>query len=558
MAMALAACSTRQRLSEMSPDGAIHFMEKLLFQIYEHFDEQDLIDVTFKLSNPTSLITAHRLILSAASPYFKQLFKSEDGICPLIEITDMDSDTFERLITFCYTGKTIVTIENVDRMLKAALILQLEEVVLNCVDFLIDHITDYTLARAYALESEAQCELLSAKIFEYEIENFINVIQSPEFLNFDANKLQTILERDDLNITSERDAFDAIKRWYEHDASSRKQKLPDLMSYLRLTQFNTNFIMENIHPLPGCQFTALEAVSWVNVPSTRKAISLRCTRPRQRIADAFLALNFESGIIFQYNKTDDLWQKWVDIKMDAVDVQAILMDDNLIFIGGTRNGKAIDEVSSWNFKNTLFQRLPPMNQPRYLHSVVELNSKIYAVGGQGANDEILQSVEMYTASDGWKSINSMSTPRAFVTAVVLNEKIYVIGGRHGDTLKSVECYDPTKNSWTQCADMNEKHSNAGASVHNGQIFVVGGFHDDDSLTVERYDPQRNEWTKICSLNIKCQRPGCISIYNQLWAVGGNYKDFVSVYDEQNDKWIDKKPIPKNGYYYCFTAPKCLL
>ncbi|XP_067641721.1 kelch-like protein 5 [Eurosta solidaginis] len=557
MAMALAACSKRQRLSEMSSDGAVHFMEKLLFQIYEHFDEQDLIDVTFKLSNPTSFITAHRLILSATSPYFKQLFKSEEGICPLIEITDIDSDTFERLITFCYTGKTLITIENVDRMLKAALILQLKEVVVNCVYFLMDHITDYTLERAYALETEAQCELLSAKIFEYEIGNFMNVIQSSEFLNFDANKLQTILEHDDLNITSERDAFDVIKRWYEHDASARKQKLSDLMSYLRLTQFDTNFIMENIHPLPGCQVTALKAVSWVNVPSTRKTISLRFTRPRPRIAEAFLALNFKSGIIFQYNKTDDLWQKWVDIKMD-ISEEVILMDDNLIFIGGSRNNKAIDEVRCWNFKTKLFQRLPPMNQPRYVHSVVELNSKIYAVGGKGANDEILQSVEMYTVSDGWKSINSMNTPREYVNAVVLNEKIYVIGGHYGYDLKSVECYDPTTNSWTQCADMNEKHCNQGVSVHNGQIFVVGGWNGKAISTVERYDPQRNEWTKICSLNKECQRPGCISIYSQLWAVGGNNKDFVSVYDEQNDKWIDKKSIPEGGFYYCFTAPKCLL
>ncbi|XP_067641728.1 kelch-like protein 5 isoform X2 [Eurosta solidaginis] len=390
------------------------------------------------------------------------------------------------------------------------------------------------------------------------------VIQSNEFLNFDASKLQTILESDDLNIQTERVAFEAIKLWYEHDASARKQKLSDLISYLRWTQLDTNFIIENIRPLPGCHVVALEAVSWLNIPSIRKTISLRYTSPR-KAEPVFLALNTwggQSRAIFQYDKTDDLWHEWVDIKTDVTKVEVILMDDNLIFIGGTRNDKAIDEVSSWNFNTKIFQRLPSMNQSRYLHYVVELNRKIYAVGGKGANGEILQSVEMYTASDGWKAINSMSTPRAFVNAVVLNEKIYVIGGENSNKLKSVECYDPTTNSWTQCADVNEIHSNPGASVHNGQIFVVGGAHNIDSSTVERYDPQRNEWTKICSLNIKCQRPGCISIYNQLWAVGGYQNwctsNFVSVYDEQNDKWIDKKPIPKDGYYYCFTAPKCLL
>ncbi|XP_067641690.1 kelch-like protein 5 isoform X2 [Eurosta solidaginis] len=565
MAMALA-CGTRQRLSEVNPDGALYFIEKLLFQIYEHFDEQVLVDVTFKFSNPPALITAHRLILSAASPYFRQLFKSEEGICPLIEISDIDSDIFERLITFCYTGKTLITIENVDRMLKAALILQLDEAVANCIDFLMEYITDYTLARAYTFENEVQCALLSAKIYEYEIRNFASVIQSTEFLNFDVTKLQKILESDDLNITTEKEAFKAVKRWYEYDESARKQKVFDLISCLRLSQFHTNFIMENINPLPGCHVLAMEAISWVNVPSTRENVSLRFTSPRPRIAEAFMAFNFwdeDSRTIFQYNTTEDLWQKWVDIKPGVPDVQAIFMDDNLFLIGGIRNNTAINEVNSWNFRTKLFQRLPPMNQPRYLHCVVELNHKVYVVGGKGEDDEILNSVEMYTASDGWESINAMITPRCWATAVVFNEKIYVFGGHDGDDLKSVECYNPITNNWTQCADMNEGHSNPGASVHNGQIFVVGGCNlEEESSTVERYDAQRNEWTRICSLNIGCEKPYCISIYNQLWCVGGGVNnrtsDCVSVYDEQNDKWIDKKPMPEHSFYYCFTVPNALL
>ncbi|XP_067626027.1 kelch-like protein diablo [Eurosta solidaginis] len=200
-------------------------MEKVMFEIYQHFDDQGLIDVTFKLSNPTALITAHRLILSATSPYFKQLFKSEKGICPLIEIRDIDSETFERLIMFCYTGKTLVTVENVDRMLKPALVLQVDDVLAQCVDFLFEHMNDYTLKRAYTLEREAQCALLSEKMLEYEIKNFTSVTESAEFLNFETAKLQTILESDDLNVTTEKCAFAAVQGWYEHGATVRKQAL---------------------------------------------------------------------------------------------------------------------------------------------------------------------------------------------------------------------------------------------------------------------------------------------------------------------------------------------
>ncbi|XP_067641691.1 kelch-like protein 1 isoform X3 [Eurosta solidaginis] len=424
MAMALA-CGTRQRLSEVNPDGALYFIEKLLFQIYEHFDEQVLVDVTFKFSNPPALITAHRLILSAASPYFRQLFKSEEGICPLIEISDIDSDIFERLITFCYTGKTLITIENVDRMLKAALILQLDEAVANCIDFLMEYITDYTLARAYTFENEVQCALLSAKIYEYEIRNFASVIQSTEFLNFDVTKLQKILESDDLNITTEKEAFKAVKRWYEYDESARKQKVFDLISCLRLSQFHTNFIMENINPLPGCHVLAMEAISWVNVPSTRENVSLRFTSPRPRIAEAFMAFNFwdeDSRTIFQYNTTEDLWQKWVDIKPGVPDVQAIFMDDNLFLIGGIRNNTAINEVNSWNFRTKLFQRLPPMNQPRYLHCVVELNHKVYVVGGKGEDDEILNSVEIVLFITSDSQINKLQKMQNRAMRHILNAR----------------------------------------------------------------------------------------------------------------------------------------
>ncbi|XP_067641922.1 kelch-like protein 5 [Eurosta solidaginis] len=578
--MAVAVCSTRQRLSEVNTNGANSFIEKLLYQIYENFDEQELVDVTFKLSNPTALVTAHRLILSAASPYFKYLFKSERGICPLIEITNIDSDTFERLVVFCYTGKAIITIDNVGLMLKAALILQMEDAITIAVDFLMERITDYKLERAYVLEREIQCALLSEKLLEYEIGNFMSITKGPEFLNFDASKLKTLLERDDLNITSEKDVFETVKLWYEHDASARKQVLPDLVACIRLTQFDTNFLLTRIRPLPGCEVVALKTVTWIDYPMSRSTLSIKYPKPRRGYnlisEESLLAIETcdgQSRTIFQYNKTENLWQKWIDIQIDANDFRVVFMNDNLIFTGGSRCGLQINEVSSWNFKTKIFQMLPAMNQSRDDHCVVSLNDNIYAIGGW-ASGKGLTSVEMYSVSNGWKEIKNMITPRYNAGAVVLNAKIYVMGGVNKISLKSVECYDPTTNCWTQCADMNEARSGApGATVRNGQIFVVGGFNGVRCIkTVERYDPQRDVWTKICSLSIGMKFVNCISFDNQLWVIGGydgrinkninndgrECINYISVYDESNDKWLDKKFMPVAGYYYCFSVRKVLL
>ncbi|XP_067643211.1 kelch-like protein 5 isoform X2 [Eurosta solidaginis] len=541
----MAACNvTRQRLSEVNPDGAKYFLENLLFQIYEHFDNQHLIDVTFKLTNPSSLITAHRLILSAASPYFRELFKSGDG------------DTFERLITFCYTGKTLITIHNVDRMLKAALILQLKGAVVNCADFIIENITDFTLQRAYSLEKETQSAILNKKILAYETRNFMHVTQSSEFLNFDAKKLQAIIERDNLHVRCEKDVFNAVKRWYQHDASARKQQLTDVIACLRLTQFHKDFIMTNIHSLPGCENLAVMAVTWQTCPLARSKLTLKYTEKRDgqimcTKEESLLALNRRTGTIYQYNKTEDSWQKWADTNTNHDTLRVIFMGKNLIFVGG-EGGRITNEILSWNFKTKAFKRLPAMNLPRCAHCVAILNEKIYAIGGYSRIFLALGSVEMFSVSNGWKSVSYMITPRYDACAVAFNHKIYVMGGYNESYLKSVECYDPITNCWTQCADMNETHSKASATVHNGQIFVLGG----SSSTLERYDPKINKWTEIC-----CFSKGAyltVSVDKQLWAVGGVYSNCVSVYDEQNNKWIGKRKIHEEDRYYCFTVPKLLL
>ncbi|XP_067647821.1 kelch-like protein 5 [Eurosta solidaginis] len=558
--MAMAACTTRQRLSEVDPEETKYFMEKLVHQIYAHFDEQDLVDITFKLSNPSSLITAHRLILSAASPYFRKLFKSEEGICPLIEITNIDGDIFEHLITFCYTGKTLLTIDYVDKMLKAALILQLDEAVENCVDFIIEHIADFTLQRAYNLEHEVHCEILSKKIMEYETRNFMSVVQSNVFLNFEASKLQTIIESEKLNVPCEKVAFEVVKRWYEHDVSTRKGHLPDIIACLRLTQFDTDFLMTNIFSLPGCEHLAVKIVAWLSQPSTRSKLTLKYTKKREEqiiiAEEAFLSLQLKEGTIFQYYETEDSWKEWAQIELDIHSFGVIFVDENLIFIGGKRRDKTINEVSSWNFKTKLFQYLAPMNQRRSNPNVVVLHEKIYAIGGWNQSGP-LKSVEMYSVSNGWKTVSTCE-PGGGDAAVTLNDKIYVVGGcflhPSQGISKCFTCYDPITNCWTQCADMIEAPQRCIATVHNGQIFILTG-----TYTLQYYNPQSNIWTKICECpsRIFSEGIGLISIDKQLWAVGGNETNDVIVYDGKSG-WTSKSQVPMIGPYYSFAVPKILL
>ncbi|XP_049306928.1 kelch-like protein 5 [Bactrocera dorsalis] len=436
------------------------FMEKLMAKIFRFYDEQSLTDVTFKVARPTALVPAHRLILAAASPYFENLFNGDQGNNPIIEINDVDGDTFERLITFCYTGQALITVTNVGVMLKAAILLQLDDAITECVDFLMAHIDEYTLHDAYMLERETRCELLKQKFIEYGTNNFMDMISlSDEFPSFDVEEMQRILESDNLNITSKEDVFDAIRCWFNHDVPARQEQLPLLIACLRLTQFDAHFLLTRIQPLPGCELLAFKALSWISKPEARTKINMRFTEPRAANCGEKTLLAFSSWInpkVLQYNKAEDNWQEYASINFDYLYYRTILKDDNILFTGGDTKGERIisNIVRSWNIRNKTWQDLPAMKQARCGHCVVELDGKIYAIGGfDGQN--ALSSVERYTTSDGWKLVKSLTVGRYDASAVTLNGKIYIMGGFNGTKLKSVECYNPDSNTWTSCADMTE-------------------------------------------------------------------------------------------------------
>ncbi|XP_049315448.1 kelch-like protein 1 [Bactrocera dorsalis] len=531
------------------------FMENLMTKIFSFYDEQSLIDVTFKVSNPTALVPAHRLILAAASPYFENFFNGNQGTNPVIEINDIDSDIFEHLITFCYTGQALITVNNVTAMLNAAIILQLDDAITSSVDYLMIHIDEITLQGAYALERETQCEVLRQKIIEYEIQNFMEISRGDEFLNFDVEELQRILESDNLHITREEDAYDAIKRWFNYDVPARQEALPLLIGCLRLPQLNVDFLMKHIQPLPGCELLAFKALSWIREPIARPMINMRFTEPRGSVLQIVM-----NPKVQQYNKTEDKWEEYGSIKIDYEDYGTILKDENLLFIGGGKSDATLNVVRSWNIRNKTWQNLPGMIQARSSHCVVELNDTIYAIGGFDGNNP-LSSVERYTTSDGWKLVKSLIDTRYCARAVILNGKIYIIGGFNDNKLiKSVECYNPDSNTWTSCADMKICHNSPGvaaqAAAHNGHIYVLS------RRGAERYDPQQDTWSQICFLEVGPGRMTCVSLNNELWAIGGKSKSTdkscASVFDEENFCWVERWSLPESEVRNCFVVPESLL
>jgi len=88
------------------------------------YKERKLTDVT--LATETDTFKAHQLILSACSPYFRNLFLDNSCEHPIVHFKDIPASHMEPLIEFMYTGETCVKRADLTEILKSARILEID------------------------------------------------------------------------------------------------------------------------------------------------------------------------------------------------------------------------------------------------------------------------------------------------------------------------------------------------------------------------------------------------------------------------------------------------
>lgn len=84
--------------------------------------DKDLVDVT--LSCEGKKLTAHKVVLSTCSSYFRDLFKDNPCQHPIIILKDVKYDVLSDVLKFVYSGEVTVKCDNLDLFLKTAELLQ--------------------------------------------------------------------------------------------------------------------------------------------------------------------------------------------------------------------------------------------------------------------------------------------------------------------------------------------------------------------------------------------------------------------------------------------------
>ncbi|KAL3836007.1 hypothetical protein ACJMK2_021462 [Sinanodonta woodiana] len=191
---------------------------------------------------------------------------------------------------------------------------------------------------------------------------------------------------------------------------------------------------------------------------------------------------------------------------------------------------------------------------------------IYAVGGLTSTGDSLSTVESFDPFVGrWTVAEAMSTMRSRVGVAVLNGKLYAIGGYDGmERLSTVEVFEQDSRRWRKVTSMNCKRSALGSVGLNKKLYVLGGYDGVASLrSVEVYDPDTNIWTILSSMLKHRSAAGVTVLDGEIYACGGHdglsIFDSVESYNVSTNNWRHLAPMLSkrcrlgvaalNGYLY---------
>ncbi|KAK1878700.1 Kelch-like protein 20 [Dissostichus eleginoides] len=486
-------------------------------------------------------IYAHRVILSACSPYFRAMFTGElaESRQTEVVIRDIDERAMELLIDFAYTSQ--VTLAEIQEA---------------CCEFLKRQLDPSNCLGIRAFADTHSCRELLRIADKFTQHNFQEVMESEEFMLLPANQLIDIISSDELNVRSEEQVFNAVMAWVKYSIQERRPQLPQVLQHVRLPLLSPKFLVGTVGSDPliksdeECRDLVDEAKNYLLLPQERPLMQGPRTRPRKpiRCGEVLFAVGgWCSGdaisSVERYDPQTNEWRMVASMSKRRCGVGVSVLDDLLYAVGGHDGSSYLNSVERYDPKtNQWSSDVAPTSTCRTSVGVAVLGGYLYAVGGQDGVS-CLNIVERYDPKENkWTRVASMSTRRLGVAVAVLGGFLYAVGGSDGTSpLNTVERYNPQENRWHTVSPMGTRRKHLGCAVYQDMIYSVGGRDDTTELSsAERYNPRTNQWSPVVAMTSRRSGVGLAVVNGQLMAVGGfdgtTYLKTIEVYDPDANTW----------------------
>ncbi|RMX57129.1 hypothetical protein pdam_00008254, partial [Pocillopora damicornis] len=536
-----------------------HSLSNEAFEVLvQFFREKKLCDVIIQAGERK--VKCHRVVLSSCSPYFRGMFTNDmiESSKDTVVIQGLSEEAVIQLINFIYTRKITISIDNIEALLTAAAVFQLDLVVHACCEFMKRH-----LHPSNCLEMRAYAELHGCRDFieaadAYSRSCFLSLMNTEALLKTSFRHFLAIISGEDLYVKREEQVFEAISAWVRFDLVSREQFLSDLLSHVRLPLIATDYLIQRverdmiIRNNVACRDLIDEAKNVKLYPSLVK-VNIRA-QPRKSTSGALFSIGGrgKSGDPLQciecYDWFHNCWFQVAEVSTPRRHVAVASVAGKVYAIGGHDGSQHLNTVECFNPEINQWKIVASMEISRRGMSAGVLEGVIYVAGGLDETT-CFDAVERYDPeNDTWSMVAPMLMPRGGVGVAGLGGYLYAVGGNDGAaSLQSVERYNPHTNKWSRVASMNRRRAGVGVAVVGEFLYAIGGFDDSSPLdSVEKYDPRTNQWTYVASMTTCRGGVGAGAMGGRLWAVGGHngeqYLNSVESYNPLADLWEEGAPM----------------
>ncbi|GFS21575.1 kelch repeat and BTB domain-containing protein 8 [Elysia marginata] len=190
-----------------------HYSRSVLQRMMAQLTEEAYEDVVVEVKDKN--FRCHRFILSACSMFFRALFRSgmSEALQQMVELKDMEPETFQLILNCIYGGKNVLTRDNVLAIWQAATLLQIDFLEESCEVFLMENTDKENCIDVYICAKHMSNNQVFNLTWDIILKEFECLVKTKDIFFLDASDMERLVVSDDLRVKSEDTVVNVIKEW---------------------------------------------------------------------------------------------------------------------------------------------------------------------------------------------------------------------------------------------------------------------------------------------------------------------------------------------------------
>ncbi|KAF7214816.1 kelch-like protein 41b [Nothobranchius furzeri] len=529
----------------------------------ELLNENKFVDCTLKVGDRS--FPCHRLIMAACSPYFREMFFTEDGKeaenTKEVVLEDVNPSILDMIIQYLYSAEIDLTDENVQDIIAVANRFQIPSVFTVCVNYLQKKLSLSNCMAIFRMGLVLSCPRLAVAARNYIADRFELLNKDEEFLKLAAHELFAIIGGDSLNVEREELVFESVMAWARHDREKRLKVLKDAFNCIRFRLLPEKYFKEKVETdelvksdpelqkiiqvvrdaykgkLPekpkdkeGGEGANKEGGEEEEEESPFPGFLNDSRRHGMYTRDFILMINDTAAVAYDVTENECFLAAMSD-QVPRNHISLMTQKNQLYIIGGLFVDEENKDVPLQCYFFLLdplsseWVALPPMPSPRCLFNMGETQNLLFAVAGKDLQtNESLDTVMCYDIEKmKWSETKKLPLKIHGHSVVSYKGLVYCIGGKTDDNkaLNKMFAYNHKQSEWREMAAMKTPRAMFGATIHNGKIVVAGGVNEEGlTNTCEAYDFAANKWEPFTEFPQERSSVNLVSSSGFLYAVGG--------------------------------------